>query len=199
MKGAVTVVQAVLIVMVVIALLAVLIPWVSTSLDQSSQISEIQTVNTQMGLCNEKLEETGRVGSSNTCIFSIRNGRMYAETDGIYYEVISDLDICDESEWSEIEPENHLWQRCEIVDQKTVYQAKWTWVNDTQIIGEGISGNVYRYENPISSITFNDTTTFRTLTVFIEFDFTPGQAGNIIQINRKSVEEDKITLSVDIK
>ncbi|MBR9682173.1 MAG: hypothetical protein GOV02_00690 [Candidatus Aenigmarchaeota archaeon] len=199
MKGAVTVIEAILIIFVVIGLLAILIPWVSSSLDKSSQISEIQTLNTQMGLCNEKLEETGRVGSANTCIFSISNGKMHAETDGIYYELISDLDICDETDWTEIEPENHLWQKCDIVDQKTIYSTKWAWVDERQIIGEGISGNIYRYNNPISSITFNNTTTFRTLTVFIEFDFTPGQAGNIIQINRKSVEEDKITLNVDIK
>jgi len=199
MKGAVTVIQAILIVFVVIALIAVLVPWVSSSLERSAQISEIQTLNTQMELCNDKLVETGRIGSSNLCIFSISKGELHAETDGLYYELVSQMDICDQSGWSEINSEKHIWQKCEIVDDKSVYSSRWAWVNETEIIGSSMTGSIYRYNDPISSITFNDTNTFRTLTVFVEFEFTPGQAGNIIEVSRKSIDQDKITLSVNIK
>ncbi len=199
MKGAVTVIQAVLILFVIVSLTIIIVPWVFTSLDKSSQISEIQTVNTQMKLCNEKLEETGRIGSSNSCIFAVSEGKMYADTDGIYYEIISDLDICDEANWAEIDPKNHLWQKCDVIGDNRIYSARWSWIDELEITGESISGNIYRYNSPISSINFDSNVTFRTLTVFIEFDFTEGQAGNIIEVSRKSIEEDKITLSVNIK
>ena len=199
MRGAVTVIQAILIMLVIVSAIVVLIPWIAESLDRSAQIAEMESVSNQLLLCNEKIEETARVGSSNVCIFSATKGKMYAETDGIYYEIISPVDICDESDWSLISSDDHLYQKCDEVDDKSIYTLKWSWPQELTIYGENVSGNIYRLEDPISSISFNDTVNFRTLTVFIEFEFTPGQSGNVIEMTRVSVDDEKVTLRVNIK
>ena len=199
MRGQVTIVQAVLILLVIVTVTIIIVPWVASSIERSGQISEMQTIRTQMELCNDKIEETGRVGSANQCVFSVGKGKMYAETTGIYYELVSTADICDENEWTEIDPQRHLWQRCDIVADTTVYELRWSWPKELEIKGESLSGSVYRYDSKIADIDFDTNVTFQTLTVFVEFDFIPGQSGNIIEMSRVSVDEDKVTLRVNIR
>ena len=198
MKAAVSVVQAVLILMIVISIVAVILPWTSESLETSAQTAEMGTVKTQMSTCNEKIEETSRTGSANSCIFSVGKGKLYAQTDGIYYQITSTRGICDQSGWIQIDAAKHLWQKCD-VDAKTQYTLMWSWPKDMKISGEGLSGKIYRLENSIADIAFNDTIDFRTLTVFIQFDFIPGQTGTMLEMSRASISDENVTLRVNIR
>jgi type II secretory pathway pseudopilin PulG len=198
MKAAVSVVQAVLILLVTISIVSIMLPWVSSSLETSSQTAEMGTVKAQMGTCNEKIEETSRTGSANSCIFSVGKGKLYAQADGIYYQITSSRGICDQSGWIEIDTTKHLWQKCD-VDVKTQYTLMWSWPKDMKISGESMSGKIYRLENSIADIAFNDTVDFRTLTVFIQFEFIPGQTGTILEMSRASISDENVTLKVNIR
>lgn len=199
MRGAVTVFQAVLIFAIAVSMIALGVPWFFDTYDKSRDIGEIQRVKNQLEQCNEKLVETARTGTANTCIFSTEKGEITAELDGIYYSITTRADVCDDHGWVEINPEKHIWQKCEIEITTRKYDLKWSWPKNITIEGYQLEGEIDREEKKIADIIFDSPVTFRTLTVLVEFESIPGQAGRIIEINRKSIEEEKVILRVNIK
>ena len=74
MKGAVSILQAVLIFAITLSVVVVAIPWTTSTIDKSLDMSEMSTIRNQMGLCNDKLVETARTGTSSKCLFSANRG-----------------------------------------------------------------------------------------------------------------------------
>ncbi len=199
MRGAVTIFQAVLIFVIAVSLIALGVPWFLDTYEKSMEIGEIRTVKGQLEQCNEKLVETARTGTANQCLFSADKGEMTAESDGVYYSITTKADICDDHNWIEIDPEKHIWQKCKVVATTTNYNLKWSWPKNITIEGYNLDGEIDRNDVKIADIIFTSPVDFTTLTVLVEFEAVPGQAGKIIEINRISVQEEKVILRVIIK
>ncbi len=198
MKGAITVLQAVLIFAIGVSLVTVAIPWLSNTLERSLDIGEMSTIKDQMALCNDKLVETARTGTSNKCIFSSNRGSARAEKDGIYYRLITTAEICDEHSWGDVDKERHLESSCEVSSGVHTYELRWRWPSEVTMEGMSFAGNMYKEGGAKEDIDFDEQVTFRTITVIVEFDYTPGQAGKTFEISRLALQEDKAILSVNI-
>jgi len=171
MKGAVTILQAVLIFAIAVSLVAISIPWIYGAIHKSLDASEMDTVRDQMGVCNERLVETARTGTSNKCIFSANRGRVTAEWDGIYYDLITTASICDEHDWAEVDKERHLESTCDETFDIKHYILRWRWPSEVRMEGYGFTGELRKEDEDPTPVTFDPEVQFRTLTVVVEFDF----------------------------
>lgn len=198
MQG-IAVLEALLILVIAVALLAVAVPWIYDSLQKSKDISETQAIRGQLEQCNDKLVETARTGTSNRCIFSSEKGAMTAFSDGIYYKITTQAEICSQQDWTEINKDKHIWQKCNVQDGTKQFQLKWSWPNDITIQGQNLDGEILRSNSYVADIKFNDSLDFRTLTLVVQFNFTEGQSGKIIEINRIGFDKEKAILKVEIK
>jgi hypothetical protein len=165
MKAVVTVLQSVLTFAIAASLVILALPGIISSINETMDTSEASSAMQQMELCNIKILETARTGSQNTCTFSsqgLGRGEVYLKNDGIYFQLLSDAKVCDETDWTEIDPERHIWLRCDLEESKSLYQLRWSFDEVAFILGGKNSGN-------------------------------------ILEINRVSIGEDKINLFVDFK
>jgi hypothetical protein len=199
MKGAVEIFQMVLIFAIGVSLAAIATPWAYSSLQKTMDISEMGVIRDQMALCNDKLIETARTGTSNRCSFSANRGKVSALTDGIYYNILSKAPICDDHSWAEVDAERHLESMCDASETARTYVMRWRWPSDVKIMGDGFTGKVLKRETVQYNIEFEPNVTFKTITVIVEFDYTPGETGKIVEISRKSLTKDTATLAVKIK
>jgi hypothetical protein len=199
MKAVSAIIEYVLIFAIIIALAALGIPYALGTIQRSMELSEFQAIRNELSACNEKLVETARSGSANQCIFSVNKGLLTAQTDGIYYKLTSDLKICDAHAWTEIDEEKHIWQQCEVSDGTKTFWLKWYWPSEVTIEGQNFEGNITNEDKKIGDIKFDSPVMFMTLTVVVEFQFTPGQSGKIIEINRVGLTKDKAILSINIR
>lgn len=146
MKGVVTVLQAILIFAVAMSLALLAVPVVISSVGESMDISESSSVKQQLEQCNNKIVETVRTGTQSTCTFSLQgSGRseISVKNDGIYYELLSEANICDQTNWTEINPEKHVWLKCGLQDSKRLYQLKWSSPDEIIFtLGNRTTGNV---------------------------------------------------------
>ncbi|MFQ6056368.1 MAG: hypothetical protein ACE5J3_10360, partial [Methanosarcinales archaeon] len=155
MKSVVSVLQVVLIFAIAVSLIILASPWVYSSLKKSFELSEFQTIRGQFELCNDKIVETARTGTKNSCVFSISKGILSIESDGIYYKLTSSAEICDEHDWVEINPDKHLWQSCFITDSMRTYQMKWSSPDEIIFQSSIGSGNIIE----ITRFSINETST----------------------------------------
>ncbi|MCD6476956.1 MAG: hypothetical protein J7K26_02190 [Candidatus Aenigmarchaeota archaeon] len=199
-KGSSTIIQAVLIFAIATALAAFALPWAYNSLQKSLDIMEINKIKKEFEICNDKLIDTARTGTSNRCLFSVKRGGLVVEQDGIYYTIQSKSNICDEQAWTPINLEKHLWQRCDKDIKKKILKFKWYYPKDVTIQGTGFNGDIIvdQNENNAIDIKFDKNIDFITLTVVIEFEFTEGQQGNIVDISRLSITDEKTVLNIKV-
>lgn len=201
MKGGVTVLQAVLIFGLVAMLAGIALPWASKSIERSMMISEIEQVKAEFELCNSKLIDTARTGTSNRCYFSAAKGSVSAQKEGLYYKIIGPSDICNRHKWFILNEEKHIWQRCSAAPGSRILELSWYYPTSLKIYGNDLTGNIIVDEDETSTreIVFADSTAvFRTLTVLVEFNFKEGQQGKSVIINRVGITEDKTILNVEI-
>jgi len=201
MRGAVTIVQAVLLFAIIVGASAFALPWAYSSVNKALDLSEMDKVKMEFGLCNDKLIETARTGSPSKCFFSANRGDLYAQRTGIYYKLVTKADVCDSHWWKEIDADKNTWQKCQVSGPIRTYYLNWYWPKDITITGESLDGEVKVEESSdsLGDIIFDETVKFRTLVVNLEFDYKEGQVGRIMEINRVGLEEDKAILSVNIK
>lgn len=199
MKGAVTVFQAILIFAVAVSMAAIATPWAYATLQKSLDTSEMSTVRSQLGLCNDKLIDTARTGTSNKCTFSANRGKITAQTDGVYYTLISKAQMCDDHDWGEVDKDRHLESMCDSSYDVRTYTMRWRWPANVTMEGKEFSGAILKKEQTVNTITFDDSLTFRTVSVVVEFEYTPGQSGKTVEISRNSLSRDKAVLGVNIK
>ena len=199
MKGAVTVFQAILIFALAVSMAAIATPWAYATLQKSLDTSEMSTVRSQLGLCNDKLVDTARTGTSNKCIFSANRGKITAQTDGIYYTLTSKAQMCDDHDWGEVDKDRHLESMCDSSLDVRTYTMRWRWPANVTMEGKAFSGAILKKDQVESNIAFDSDLTFRTVSVVVEFEYTPGQSGKTVEISRNSLSRDKAVLGVNIK
>lgn len=199
MKGAVSILQAILIFAIAVSLTAVAVPWAYAAIQKSFDISEIGTIRDQLALCNDKLVETARTGTSNKCVFSASRGKISADWDGIYYDLVSTAPICDKHEWGEVDLERHLESKCDVSLETMHYYLRWRWPSEVKMEGSGFTGELRKKDTLESEISFDPQVQFETLTVVVEFEVQEGQAGNELEISRTSLLADKAILRVILR
>jgi hypothetical protein len=174
-----------------------ILPWATSSVGVFMDVSEIRTVRSDFQSCNSKIIETARTGTTNKCIFSVTRGEITGREDGIHYNIVSEGNICQEHPWKEVDEENHIWQKCEVSGEERVLYLKWMYPSTLEVSGN-IIGTQLRGTSPFAEIEFNNPVRFITLTLYVEFLYNPGESGNMIEISRINMTQDKITLKIKI-
>lgn len=204
MHGAVTILQAMLIMLIAISLVVIALPWVLDVIGEMMDISEIKGVKSQLEMCDEKIIETSRTGSTNKCLFSVSRGELTGSREGLNYKLISSADICDRHSWVLINEEKHIWQKCDVRGDKSILELRWNFPKEIKIEGQQFVGNELRGETIIGNINFGEgppygeDIEFRTLSLYVEFEHQPGETGNLIEISRVSITAEDITLKIKI-
>lgn len=199
MHGAIKVFGAILIVFIITSLSIMAVVWVIPEIEKSMELSEFQTVRNQFYDCNDKIMETARIGSTNKCFFSAGEGRLTVDIDGIYYKITTGTGICDQHPWVLINEEKHIWQKCEVSDQKRILEMKWSFPLSVGIEGWDFAGDKLKGDPIlIGNIIFDSPVSFGTSTFYVEFQTTAGESGNVIEISRVDVKTDKIILKIRV-
>jgi len=198
MHGAATILQAMLIMIIATSMVTLSMPWVLEKIQESMDVSEVGSIKSQFGSCNEMIIETARTGSTNKCIFSVSRGRITGTVEGINYGLVSSADICDQSEWVQIDEKRHIWQKCDVSGDKRIFNMRWKFPSQLEVQGQTIRGNQLRGETPIANIIFNNPIDFTTMTLYIVFEYREGEAGNIVEISRININPANITLNIKI-
>jgi len=157
-----------LIVIVIVLITAVVVAWTVMNTRGFFEMNEINAVKHEFEGCNDKIIETARTALSNKCIFSANRGKITGTTDEIIYQIISRVKVCDESPWVLINPEKNIWQKCDFSGRENIFSLKW---NSTQI--------KFQFEQ-LGSVEIR------------------GQTGSIVEMSRKSMDENQINLLLKI-
>ena len=198
MKAAFTILQAMLIMVLALSLVSMALPWTIETVGQSMDLAEFKTIKSQFDECNERIIETARTGSTNKCMFNIKRGELSGRTEGIYYKLLSSAPLCDASTLVEIDPRNHIWQECNVSGKQRIYGLLWKFPSSLNVSGQGIQGNQMAGQTTTANISFLNPINFNTLTLYVNFQYQPGQVGNVVELSRVDVTQTNITLKVKI-
>lgn len=198
MKATFTLLQSILIFVLMIVLTAVTMPWATEKIGESMEITELNSIKPQFDECNERIIETARTGSTNTCIFNIKKGEITGRQEGIYYKLLSNAPICDESSLVEIDPRTHIWQECTVSGNQRIYGLLWKFPSTLNVSGEGVEGNQMAGQTSISEINFLNPVVFDTLTLYVNFQYQLDQIGNVVEFSRVGITQTNITLKLKI-
>jgi hypothetical protein len=198
MKAAFSIIELILIMVIAIALAAIALPWSVENVGISIDSTEVKSIKSQFDDCNEKIIETARTGSTNECMFNIKNGVISGRQDGIYYKILSNGPICDASPLTEIDSKNHIWQECNVSGKQRIYGMLWKFPSSLNVTGQSISGNQISGQTNIANINFNTPVNFDTLSLFVNFQYQPGQIGNVVELNRVNITQTNVTIGVSI-
>ena len=172
MKALTTVIQAILLLIVAASLVTAAVPWAIQNFDLSVDITEIKTIKSQFDTCSDRIIETARTGSTNKCIFNIKNGQITGRTQGVYYSLASNGHICDSSPLVEMDSKNHIWQECNVSGSTYVFGMLWMFPKELNITGTGVQGSMIQGESSSGSIGFGSVIEFNTISVVIVFTIT---------------------------
>lgn len=199
MRGAVGIMELILIVFVVVSLTAWAFPVISDIIKESLDIGEISAIEPQFKICSEKILETARTGTTNECVFSISKGEIRGTNESIEYSLESYANICDPHPEVIIDELGHIYQQCIESGGMKIYKLIWKFPLELQVEATGLAGHELQGGTPVGDIDFGGgTIQFRTLTVLVEFDYLEGQTGNTIELSRKSITEEKVIMGVRI-
>jgi len=188
MKAISILIQSVLIATIGISIAMIVLPWTYTSVSSSMDISEIQSVKADMLKCSDKILETARTGSTNKCFISVSKGELEVKKDGIYYTMTSNDKICDKHEWTLIEENKQLWQKC---IAGSTYQLRWFYPKNDVILLEG--------EIEITSVSgTKNYNLYPKGLLFINFDSPKKLTGKNIEITRDSISNNTTVLKINI-
>jgi hypothetical protein len=198
MRGAVSIIEFMLIAAVVVSLTGWSFPWISRIINEALDAGEVSAIIPQFKGCSEKILETARTGTTNNCIFSISRGEIKGRKEGIEYSIVSSAPVCEPHALTLIEKERHMYQSCESSGDSRIYKLIWMFPLELEIEGENIEGDHMEGETPIADIIFPSTINFITITLFVEFEYGEGEAGNTVELSRKSLSSDKIVMGVRV-
>lgn len=198
MKASFTMLQAILILVIAVMVIIITIPWSQKTIGISMDLTELKSIESQFDECNERIIETARTGSTNKCIFNNKRGEVYGKQEGIYYKLMSSAPICDESSLTEIDPKNHIWQSCTVSGEQRIYTLLWKFPASLNITGQGIEGNQMEGQSNVGNMNFENPLRFETLTLYVNFNYAPGQTGNIVELSRVEANQNNVTLNVKI-
>ncbi|MFW9852640.1 MAG: hypothetical protein ACFFDS_06845 [Candidatus Thorarchaeota archaeon] len=203
MKAALTLM---LIVIIIVFLTAILVAWTVMNTLGFFEMNEINAVKNEFEECNDKIIETARTGLSNRCIFSANKGELTGSNDGLHYKIVSREKVCDEHDWVLIDEEKHIWQKCDVSGRENIFELKWNFPSQIEIEGQNLNGSVIVEASPVREIIFSDPTDFVTLSLFVQFELGEeegveilSETGNIVEISRVSMTNEKITLRINMR
>jgi hypothetical protein len=107
-------------------------------MENSLDISEFETVRNQFEDCNNKILETAKTGVTNSCSLFTEKGEIVVGGDTILYKIVTNANICDESDWINID--ENLWQMCTVYGGSKLYQLKW---DSPEILFQSLSGKPF--------------------------------------------------------
>ncbi len=198
MKAAFTILQAMLIMLLILVLAAMTLPWAMENVGTSMDLSESKAIKSQFDDCNQRIIETARTGTMNKCIFNIKRGEITGRQEGINYRLISNAPLCDASPMAEIDPRSHIWQECNVSGKQRVYNLLWKFPSTLNVTGEGIQGNQMVGQTNIGNMNFDEPINFNTLSLYVNFQYQPGQSGTIVELSRVDITQTNVTLKVKI-
>jgi len=114
---------------VVVSLTSILVGWTVMNTTGFFEVNEINAVKQEFAECNNKIFETARTGLSNKCVFPLERGDIAGSTNEISYRITSRYRICDKSPWVIIDPDNNIWQMCDISGRNSILSLKWNYTN----------------------------------------------------------------------
>jgi len=135
MRGLVNIILSIVLIgIIVVALLFI----INSSMKNSLDASEFQTVRNHFEECNDKIMETARTGVTNSCSLFTENGEIVVGGDTILYKIVTNANICYESDWVNIG--ENLWQMCTVYGGSRLYQLKW---DSPEILFQILSGKPF--------------------------------------------------------
>ena len=198
MRGAVGLFEFVLIALVVVAIIAFIYPWASKMMKEAFDAAEVSAMQNQFKDCNLKILETARTGTKNKCLFSISQGELTGTNLGIEYNLDTESPICEQHTLMIIDEESHIYQSCIVSGDYKNFKMVWRFPESVLVEGTGLQGTQMKGDSPVGTITFGDDVVFITLTLQVNFDYGEGGTGNTVELERKSIDSDKVELSVNI-
>jgi hypothetical protein len=197
-QGVSTIIVAVLIVVISTVTAISAYSWAAPNVALSFDLSESQAVQAALESCNDRILETARTGSANQCAIPASRGVLTAKTDGLYYSLISAGHICDPSvDWIIIDADDHIEQMCNQLSQNaTELDLRWRFPKQLNVQANSMTGNLSR-DTTITPVDFADTN-FRTVSVFVYMIVSPGGGGQNVELTRKDITTENVTLGVRI-
>jgi len=198
MRGAVSIIEFMLIAAVVVSLTGWSFPWISRIINEALDAGEVSAIIPQFKGCSEKILETARTGTTNNCIFSISRGEIKGRKEGIEYSIVSPAPVCEPHPLALIDEERHIYQKCEVIGDSRVYRLIWMFPLEIEVEGEDVAGTQLIGETSLGDIIFPPEINFITITIFVEFDYVEGASGSSVQVSRKSLTDEKIEMGVKV-
>jgi hypothetical protein len=192
------VLQAVMILLVTVSLVSLALPWAVGAIGESFDIVEVGNIKSQFDACSERILETARTGTTNTCFFNINRGELIGKAEGLSYNIVSSAPICDAHSLTKIDERRHIWQKCSVSGKYRNYEMIWMFPKELEVNGTGVRGNKVAGESDAGNIGFPSEIIFRTLSVYVAFEYSPNVSGNVVEMSRSSINDDNVTLSVRI-
>jgi hypothetical protein len=190
------IVLVMIIAVISVSLVAIASPWAIKTINESMDAVEVSFIKSQFETCNDRILETARTGTANKCFFNINRGELAGRPESLNYTIVSTARICDPSPLTEVDEKKHIWQLCYDSGGQSVYEMMWMFPKELEISGSGVQGSKQQGESSSSSIDFDQTIQFETLSVYVNFDYEPGETGNVIDMVRTNVTEDDVTIRI---
>lgn len=170
-------------------------PRISLSMDMSESVS----VQSALASCDSKILETARTGSGNKCLIPAARGILTAENDGLYYSLSSVGQLCDSTnDWVVIDANRHIELLCSVgATNASIFNLRWRYPKSMNVSMSDMGGSMSRYSEVVP-IDFSGGSDFRTVSVFIYLIREAGITGQNIDINRRQLTADNVTLGVRI-
>ncbi|MEM7824332.1 MAG: hypothetical protein QW227_03100 [Candidatus Aenigmatarchaeota archaeon] len=197
MHGVSTIIVAVLLAAIAAVTAVAAYTWAAPQINLSFDVTESQAVRAALETCNDKIIETARTGSGNTCVIPASRGVVTAQNDGLYYQLSSSGRLCDPTDWALINPDKHIELACQVTSENaSIYNLRWRYPKQLEINATELSGEL-RHDVYVTPIEFSNTT-FRTVSVYVYLVSYPGAGGQHVEFSRKDVTPDNVTLNVRI-
>jgi hypothetical protein len=176
-----------------------IIPWVIETIGGSIDLMEVGNIKSQFDACNERILETVRTGTTNRCFFNVNRGAITGKQEGLSYQISSPVDICDPHGLIEIDPRKHIWQECTGADNQRVLEMLWMFPRELNVSGTGFQGSKISGSSPSGDIGFSETIIFRTISVYVVFEYPIGSTGSVIEMSRTAITNKNVTLTVEMR
>lgn len=191
MKAVSVILQAVLILAVIVSVATASLPFAQKTIKTSVESAEISNMRSDFMKCGDKILDTARTGSGNKCILSAAEGKIFVKTDGLYYSLIGNSEICAPQEWALIDLNKQVWQKCSPSGDKKIYELRWFYPKNDIILLEGT----------VNLTSVSGTRRFDLYqkgVLFVQFDSPKDLSGKTIELTRYAASENTTVLSINI-